>query len=157
MSRNSEVDNPFSLQSIAKNAITVQRNEEMKTSKQLTLGEIISKLEAIDSKIKNGRDKLIYYDFGYFSPTDLMSWRGSYCELAIGYSEKDTPKTANEFLKELEEAIGKTFQGYKGGVYVMGKTTPVWVANYGESCETAIVNIKDNEYDIIIETKHINY
>jgi hypothetical protein len=31
----------------------------------------------------------------------------------------------------LTEAIGKTYTGYKGGEYVMGKVTPVWVANYG--------------------------
>jgi len=27
--------------------------------------------------------------------------------------------------------MGKVFQGYKGGDYVMGALTPVWVAEYG--------------------------
>lgn len=157
MEENNGVNNPFSLQNIANNAIKAERGEDMKVSKQLTLGEIILKLEAVNPKRKNGEDKTIIYDFAYFLPTHLMSWRGSYCELAIGYSDKEPGKTVNEFLKDLKEAIGKIYSGYKGGDYMMGKTTPIWVANYGESCETAIVNIKDGQYMVILETQYIEY
>ena len=125
-------NNPFGLQAIMRNKIQADRAEQMKTSSQLTLGELILKIEQVSPTYINHKekeeDKIVKYDFGYFKPTFLMSWRGSYCELAIGYSEEEKDKTVKEFLKELKEAIGKTYQGYKGGDYVMGKNSPIFEA-----------------------------
>jgi len=52
--------------------------------------------------------------------------------------------TVNDFLKILNLAMGKYFVGYKGGDYTMGKTTPMWVANHGES---GGFQRKKNEYN----------
>src|SRR5579884_2690083 len=116
------------IQEILDNAVQVQRAEQMKTSEQLMLGELILKLEAVQNK-----NKPVAFDDPVYHPVDIGSWRGSYCELALEYSQDGEVLSTAILLQMLKNAIGKTFGGYKGGEYMMGKTTPVWVANYGES------------------------
>ena len=142
----------MSLQETLDNAVKAMRAESMKTSLQLTVGELILLLEQVEDKNLEVR-----FDFGYFHPTGLDSWRGSYCELAYEYSNKDDAPTVKKVLVELKSAIGKTFSGYKGGDYVMGKTTPLWVANCGDSNNTAIVGIQTIGWAVIIDTKYIEY
>jgi hypothetical protein len=69
-------------------------------------------------------------------PTELMSWRGVYAELSFGFSFEGKEPTVKKIITELREAVGKTYEGYKGGDFVMGRSTPVWVANYGNSGDT---------------------
>jgi len=38
---------------------------------------------------------------------------------------------ATDLLEECKAAMGQVFYGYKGGDYVMGALTPVWLASYG--------------------------
>jgi hypothetical protein len=97
----------------------------------------------------------VYFDFEYFFPTTIDSWRGIYSELALDIDSsrggvKAMPVT--KFSKMLKNTVGKTFTGYKGGEFVMGKHTPVWVANYGNSGNTAVIDIIDKEYKVIIMT-----
>lgn len=151
----------LSMQSILTNAVQAQRAEEMKTSPQLVLGELILKLEAIENK------KLpVIFDDGKYHPVSVDSWRGSYCELAIEYSGEGARLKLADFLKILKDTIGETFTGYKGGDYVMGKTTPVWVANYGDSsgfkrdgdkCYQAVIDVSKVENALIIETRAVDY
>lgn len=97
-----------------------------------------------------------------YHPVGLDSWRGSYCELALEYEATGEPLTVAVLLKKLRDAIGATFSGYKGGEFRMGKTTPVWVANYGE-CDgfightQAVVGVSENEQAVLIETKALDY
>lgn len=175
----------FDLQSIINNQMVARRAKEMSTSEQLTLGELILKLEAIEDK-----SLPIVFDNGEYKPTTFNSWRGSYDELAISYDPEETGSynsdeieeqfddmtfykqkeiklsnipTVKEFLSLAKECMGKTFTGYKGGDFLMGKTTPIWVANYGDSSgyiqETQgvvdILNIENKVVSII--TKSINY
>src|SRR6266699_544290 len=145
-------------QEIIDNAVEVQRANSMKTSPQLTLGELILKLEAIEDK-----NKPVIFNKQYF-PTDIDSWRGSYRELAFEYMEiivtAEQPRTAVTWLKKLKGTIGTTLHGYKGGEFLMGKTTPVWVANYGESegfthdgdiWSQAVVDVSQSEQSVILE------
>ncbi len=146
------------LQTALNNAMVAARQEELKNSPQILLGELILKLEAVQDK-----QKPVVFDFGSH-PTDLGSWRGSYCELALGYTEGVCPPALGRILDNCKAAFGETFQGYKGGDYVMGKATPVWVANYGESGCTfndeyqtiAIVDVLDGEQVTLI-TKPLEY
>lgn len=55
----------------------------------------------------------------------------------------------------LKSAIGREFGGYKGGTHVMGLDTPVWVARWGETGSTAVVDVWADEYSLYITTKHI--
>lgn len=151
------------LQTILNNALAAKRAEEMKTSAQLTLGELILKMEG------KSPEKPVVFDDGKHFPTHLGSWRGSYCELALGYNEYETEKPMDgaTFSEKLKEAVGKTYTGYKGGDFIMGKSTPVWVANDGECIgfreetedghETAIVDIIETDDSIVLQTFNTTY
>jgi hypothetical protein len=57
------------------------------------------------------------------------SYRGYYSDLAFegGTSQIE----AHELLASCKSAMGKVFTGYKGGDFMMGELTPLWVASYG--------------------------
>lgn len=58
------------------------------------------------------------------------SYRGYYDQLAF---EPARDVTIASMVAEVEGAVGKVFEGYKGGVYEMDQWTACWLANYG-SC-----------------------
>lgn len=143
-----------------------QRNRTFASSAQLTLGQIIEKLEKCG--LTYGEDngpKQVDYDFGTAIPTTLDSWRGSYSELALGYKlsgydnndEHFAQTTAENLLSELKSAIGKEFTGWKGGEFTMDEDTPVWVANSGNSGDTGIIDVVDNGWRIILMTAYCDY
>lgn len=132
-----------------------QREERLANSDQLSLGELILKLEAIGNK-----DLPIFFDDTGIYPTGCGSWRGSYCELGISHTEDGTydgyfgteevkenwgsyfkkvePKkltspTANDFLLMLKDILNKEFEGYKGNEFKMHKGVSVYVSDYSMS------------------------
>lgn len=84
---------------------------------QLTLGALIEALEKLPP------DKLVA---NLHSP---HSYRGYYSDLA--FELEGELRKAEEILADCRGAMGRVFKGYKGGDYVMGARTPLWVANYG--------------------------
>ncbi|MEQ1733643.1 MAG: hypothetical protein ABL940_08220 [Bacteroidia bacterium] len=148
--------------SIEKNA---SREVKYQKTKQLTLGEFIAEIESVGCTTSNGEYKRICFDFGNFVPTNLHSWRGFYEEIALGYGEIEYNKDPNavkkinakDILNELKWAIGKDYQGYKGGEYTMTENTPVWVGNYGDSNYTAVVGVLDNGYSLIILNAYVEF
>lgn len=128
------------------------RKDSLANSDQLTLGELILKLEAIQNK-----EASLIFDFGCFFPTCVDSWRGDYEELALNYQESGVQLKAGEFLTVLKSAIGHTFQGYKGGDFTMNRHTPLWVANDGDSGNTAVIDILDKNYQVVIITGYRDY
>jgi hypothetical protein len=88
---------------------------------QLTLGDLIKQL----SEMPTGStvDKL----------ENPHSYRGYYEDLAFR-AGKGT-MLASDLLEECRNCMGKIFEGYKGGEYMMGESTPVWVATYGYTGE----------------------
>ena len=139
------------LQTYLNNAIAVSRQETLSKNDQLTLGELILKLEPIVKK--QGEDEAtVRYDFEYLFPNDIDSWRGSYSELALNFNTEGQEMKVSDFLKMLKECIGKEFTGYKGGEFKMNKYTPIWVANYGNGGNTAVIDVVDNDYCIILIT-----
>lgn len=145
------------LQQILSNGIRAIRQENLKKSSQLTLGEIILKLEMIKNK-----DLLIVFEDKKHYPIDIGSWRGSYDELAIGYNDTEGKElSTKKFLKILKGAVGKTFEGYKGGDFLMGRNTPIWIALDGccsgfTDKEIGIIDIKE-EKKVIIKIKEFDY
>jgi len=123
-----------------------ERDEQLKTSPQLILGELIAKLES------KRPDDSVVFDFDNMHPTSLCSWRGSYDELAIEYSNKGELLTVDTFLTMLKSAVGATYEGYKGGEFVMGRQTPLWVDNYGVGDHRGVVGVKDDVQKVIIIT-----
>lgn len=102
----------------------------------LRLGTLISKLE------KEPQDNYLRYDFWSFvpDPSEIGSYRGYYSDLALGYQEY-VDVYVKDVLASLKEALGKTYQGYKGGEFLMDEDTPVWVGTYGHAWDTGIVDV----------------
>lgn len=88
---------------------------------QMTLGSLIAALEKLPS------DSLVR-GLGH-----AHSYRGYYSDLA--FEPQAVSVTADDLLGQCRAAMGRVFKGYKGGDYVMGETTPVWIANYGTTYE----------------------
>ena len=94
----------------------------------MKLGELIAQLKQYnpDTEVR----------LGFGSP---HSYRGYYEALAF---EPVKNTTIGEMLKHAESALGKTFEGYKGGTYLMDHWTDVclaadvWLAAYGCSGES---------------------
>jgi hypothetical protein len=94
-----------------------KHRQRERAASQMTLGKLINRLEGMPKgqKIKG---------LG-----ELDSYRGYYEDLA--FEPADTEKTVEQLLSECRAAMGKVFTGYKGGEYMMGELTPLWVADYG--------------------------
>lgn len=112
------------------------------------LGSLIAALE------RQPPENLVRFDFCGIGPTGVNSYRGFYDHLAIGW-EDHAPTTVAGLLKTLREAVGQVYEGYKGGHYRMTRSTPVWVANYGQCDSTAIVAVDDIGYTTIIRTARV--
>ena len=93
---------------------------------QMTLGGLISGLS------------LLSPDLHVANLVNAHSYRGYYCDLA--FELKPGTRQAGELLADCQSAMGRRFEGYKGGSYMMGENTPVWVANYG-SCGKRLIAI----------------
>lgn len=150
------------IQTYLQNAAKAERQKKLAQSDQLTLGELILKLEPIVAKQKD-RETIaeVVFDFEYLFPIKFSSWRGSYDELALTFTSRDDsnkePHKVTEFLELCKQTIGKTFEGWKGGEFTMSKITPVWVANAGNSGNTALIDVVDNDYDVILITGYREY
>lgn len=62
--------------------------------------------------------------------TDPHSYRGYYDEISFEPVQGITV-TAGELVKVVEDAIDKTFYGWKGGEYLMDADTPIWISSEG--------------------------
>jgi hypothetical protein len=141
-----------------------QREIKFLRSPQLSLGELIQELEKVGIYDSVGKPKHVCFDFGSALPTTLDSWRGSYDELALGYtlsgydgSASFEDSTAPVLLNELKSAIGKEYTGWKGGDYVMNEKTPLWVDNSGNANNTGIVGVLDCGWRLVILTSYFEY
>ena len=116
---------------------------------QVTLGELVARLEAADPK------KLVEFDDGkpWKYPGEYGSYRGYYRFIAVEHSNE--PCTVADFLKRTKEAIGATFEGYKGGVYLMTKHTPVWVSEYGMCSGVGIIDVDVSGEKVILKLAQI--
>ena len=146
----------MNIQEYVDNKLKTDRRERLNRSDQLTLGELIAKLEGITPKRDDDVPDVVF-DFCNFFPVTFSSWRGYYYELAIEpsmtpWNSENVPMSLNDFLKRCKETIGKEFTGYKGGGFTMDKTTPIWVAEYGRSGNTALIDVMYDGYSVILVT-----
>ena len=148
------------LQTFLDNKVKALRQQTLVNSDQLTLGELIAKIEAVVKKgykCHDGSEPTVRYDFEYLFPTTIDSWRGSYAELALNFETSGEELPVSKFLELLKSAVGKTFEGYKGGDFAMDENTPIWVANYSHSGNTAVVDVLDCDYQVILVTGYREY
>jgi hypothetical protein len=84
---------------------------------QMTLGAMIAALEKMPPETEiDGIGSAI-------------SYRGYYSDLA--FQPQPEKIKAGDLLAQCRAAMGQVFEGYKGGDFVMGALTPVWIADYG--------------------------
>lgn len=120
-----------------------------------SLGALITALEAVDAT------KTVQFDFCYTAPTTLDSYRGCYDHLALGWTDAKTPSfdgtywpTVAALLDVLRSGVGATYEGWKGGHYMMHRSTPLWVANPGQTGSTGIIGVHD-AYSIVLVTQWV--
>lgn len=58
------------------------------------------------------------------------SYRGDYSELAFAPMEN---VSVADMLNAAESAVGKTYEGWKGGLFTMDRNTPCWLAEVGDT------------------------
>ena len=112
----------------------------------LTLGDAIDKLTVLDDPFMP-----IVFDNGS-APGEVDSYRGYYSDLAFEPTDKD--RTVADVLADLKAAKGATFNGYKGGDFVMGENTPLWAAPYG-FCGPAVIGLTVIDGRCVLATKEI--
>lgn len=106
------------------------------------LKNLIEKLEAIEDQ-----DKLIYANYmgeerGLHRPD---SYRGYYRMLSIEPKSIDEPwGTVGELCEELKNVHGEVLTGYKGGDYLMGDKTWVFISPYGMASNMAVVDVVED-------------
>lgn len=122
---------------------TAARNE--RSHYHLTLGGMIAALEKVTP------DTAVEFDRGG-APTDPHSYRGYYSDLSF---ETGPATTAGELLKICREALGSTYESYKGGDFTMAENTPLWAASYG-CCGPAIIAATVSGSRMILVTKDID-
>jgi hypothetical protein len=121
---------------------------------QITLGELIGML------VKCSKEKPVVIRMGNtdmdedYTAGDLDSYRGRSEQLAIepvycGYHT--TGKKVAALLASLQEAVGRSYYGYKGGDNLMDEGSFMRAANYGNN-GPAIVDVEEKQDRIIIFT-----
>lgn len=111
----------------------------------MTLGDWIDTLSALPP------DAEVVMDCGTV-PDRLGSWRGAYEELTLENDTKRDPHTVKELLYDALQAVGKTFTGYKGGHYVMDRSTPVWADDYGDYERRMLLGAKLSGGRVVLQT-----
>jgi len=81
-------------------------------------------IQALEEEYNLNPDYIVKLGFAY-----PHSYRGFYDALAFELVEHIT---ISEMLNEAKSAPGKTFEGYKGGDFLMTEYSEVYLANYGE-------------------------
>lgn len=98
-------------------ALLSSQMQRQRAQSQMTLGQMIAALECMpnDAEVANlGK---------------AHSYRGYYEDLA--FSRGAGTRNVSELLDECKALMGRVLMGYKGGYYMMGELTPVWIADYG--------------------------
>lgn len=130
-------------------AIQAMSAARKQSAQNMRLGDLIKSLET------RPEDSWLRFDFCGISPIDVDSYRGFYEDLALVPSEfnQSSDVTVGSFLPTLKRAVGETFEGWKGGDYVMDEKTLLWVAQRGNSNSTAVVGVAwSGDYETIIQT-----
>jgi hypothetical protein len=112
----------------------------------LTLGGLVEALKGAEA------DAIVRFDVGG-SPTSPHSYRGYYDDLSFEAAAE--PVTVERLLVGAENCIGRTFEGYKGGDFLMDAETPLWLAPYG-CTGFAMVGISAQDGNLVIATKSMD-
>lgn len=110
----------------------------------LCLGQLIEELSAIPGDAPVRLDYLPEQ-----GPGEPGSYRGYYSDLAFEFGP---PTTVSAWLSDSRKTLGKTLEGYKGGDFLMGADTPLWVSNYGDNSGRAIMGLVVVDGEVVVQT-----
>ena len=112
-------------------------NEQSKHTRgqyQLTLGVLIKRLETAtpDLQVQCSNGAML---------GELSSYRGYYSDLAFEPTKEQT--TVGKLLADCKKVLDTTLQGYKGGDFVMGSDTPLWLSPWGDCSDIALMDVME--------------
>ena len=103
--------------------------QKERSETQMTLGGLIERLKELPPTTE------------IQGLADLNSYRGYYEDLA--FEPINNSEQAGAILERCQKAMGQVFEGYKGGDFVMGAKTPLWVAYCGR-CGLKLIAVNDD-------------
>lgn len=112
----------------------------------------------IDTLAEMPADALVRFDAGDV-PQNFCSWRGVYRELSLNsrvWTGAAVEMTAGRLLELAREANGGTFEGWKGGDYVMDRATAVWADDEGEYRCRGILGVSLVNDTVILQTADLS-
>ena len=115
----------------------------------MSLGEMIDELEKVRDK-----DACVVFDWCDMEPSEFRSYRGYYEHLVIVPAGSIMDNTVKSFLNKCKDCVGKTFTGYKGGDFRMGRKTPVWIGYPSRATGYGVEAVEEDTYGrIILKTR----
>lgn len=92
------------------------------------------------------------YDQADSTSAHPSCYRGIYSDCTFNCSSVFDRSTVGHVLRMVNETIGKSFSGYKGGVYEFNRGTPVWGADtsWGSTGDSRVLTGFKIESDILI-------
>lgn len=114
-----------------------------------TLGELIQLLEGLPVTHTVRLD--VPFRLGI---SGIGSWRGDYAELSLHYDAGYTAKELNvgQLLLKLREVQNTRLEGWKGGSYMMTRSTLVWIDCRGcYSGAVGITDVVDDGYEVRVQ------
>ena len=112
----------------------------------LTLGGIIKALSDLPAHTP------VSFDWNGLAPNREMSYRGYYSDLSFDYRKECS---VEDFLKVCRQALNRTYEGYKGGDYLMNDKTPLWAACYGDTGRAILgIDLMDSAALLITKDLH---
>ena len=126
-----------------------EQGKQTRAEYHLTLGKLITKLEAAKP------DLLVECSNGQ-TPGDLSSYRGYYSDLAFEPDDMIKKQTTvGAVLAVCKEVLGTTLVGYKGGDFVMGEDTPLWLSPWGHCTDIAIMGTVESSEKLVLVVKKL--
>lgn len=97
-----------------------------------------------------------------YYPVGFCSYRGNYSHLCLipqdageAVPHPKVLRSAAELRQAALDAVGTEFEGWKGGDFLMGMDTPVWVAQEGD-CGPALVSWIYDGGELVLVTADIS-
>jgi hypothetical protein len=115
----------------------------------LTLGALIKELEQLAPETP-----VILSDAEGSYPGRAISYRGYYSDLCFVPTSDHT--TVGTLLATARTALGDTFEGYKGGDYVMEANTPLWIDEYGCANGRAVMGLAMINGTAVLQIKQVD-
>lgn len=119
----------------------------------LNLGEITDALAALPPTMR----AFVMVEGTLLSPDGVESYRGNCHDLAIEPVNASYERTVCDLLGCLVAANGQTYEGYKGGDYLMHRETAVVVSHYSLCSQEYVTGVEVRDGAAVVVTEKVSY